>query len=188
MKVPNITKKYKDYDRKSIALIGHMGSGKTLIGKMIAKKLKIPHIDTDKLIIKETDKTIKQIFENEGEIKFRKIEEKLILELKTDSKFVLSLGGGSILNKNIRNFLNKKFITLFLDVDISELSKRLKKKKKRPLLENVNIKDKIKELDIVRRKYYLLADIQIENCGNPIDAFALFLEKYNNLNETNHKN
>ena len=187
MKDPNITKNYKNYTNKSIALIGHMGSGKTIFGKMIAKKFKIPHIDSDKLITNKTKKTISHIFENEGEINFRKIEEKTILELSDDTKFVLSLGGGSILSKKIRNLLNKKFITLFLDVDISELTQRLKKNKKRPLLLNVNIEDKIKELDIIRRKYYLLADIQIKNFGNAIDVFALFLKKYNKLNEANNK-
>jgi len=188
MKDPDIPKNYKNYQNKSIALIGHMGSGKTLIGKMIAKKLQIRHIDSDKLIIEKTSKTINQIFENEGEIKFREIEEKVILGLNNDTRFVLSLGGGSILSKNVRNLLNKKFITLFLDVNISELNQRLKDNNKRPLLVNVNIENKIKKLDIIRRKYYLLADIKIENCGNAIDAFALFLEKYNTLNEKNNKN
>ena len=186
MKEPNIPKNYSNYINKSIALIGHMGSGKTLIGKMIAKKFKIKHIDSDQLITKKTKKTINHIFENEGETNFRKIEENVILELSNDTKFVLSLGGGSILSNNIRNLLNKKFITLFLDVNIFKLTQRLKESKKRPLLLNVNIEDKIKELDTIRRKYYLLADIQLENCKNAIDTYALFLKKYNKLNEENN--
>ena len=186
MKYPNIPKDYKNFDNKSIALIGHMGSGKTLIGKMIAKKFKIPHIDSDKLISKQTEKTINQIFKKEGEIKFREIEEKTILGLSNNTKFVLSLGGGSILSNDIRNLLNKEFITLFLDVNLSELTQRLKKNIKRPLLLNVKIEDKIKELDFVRRKYYLLADIKIKNCGNAMEAFTYFLEQYNKLNEENN--
>ena len=188
MKDPNLPKNYKNYINKNIALIGHMGSGKTLIGKMIAKEFKILHIDSDKMIAKVAKKTINQIFKDEGEIEFRKIEEKIILKLNHDKKFVLSLGGGSILSKKIRNLLNKKFITLFIDVNLLELTKRLNKSKKRPLLANVKIKDKIKELDIIRRKYYLLADIKIENIGNAIDALKLFLKKYNDLNEENNKN
>ena len=186
MKDPNIAKNYKNYINKSVALIGHMGSGKTLIGKMIAKEFKILHIDSDRLISKKTKKTINQVFKDEGETEFRKIEEEVVLGLNSESRFVLSLGGGSILSKKIRNFLNEKFITLFLDVNISKLTERLKKTQKRPLLMNVNIKDKIKELDTNRRKYYLLADIQIKNCGDANDAFETFLEKYNKLNEKNN--
>jgi len=186
MKDPNIAKDYKNHINKSVALIGHMGSGKTLIGKMIAKEFKILHIDSDKLISKKTKKTINQVFKDAGEAEFRKIEEEVVLGLNSESRFVLSLGGGSILSKKIRNFLNKKFITLFLDVNISELTKRLKKNQRRPLLMNVNIKDKIKELDSNRRKYYLLADIQIKNCGNANDALEIFLRKYDKLNEKNN--
>mgnify|MGYP006177698421 CR=1 FL=1 len=186
MKDPNIAKNYKNYINKSVALIGHMGSGKTLIGKMIAKEFKILHIDSDKLISKKTKKTINQVFKDEGETEFRKIEEEVVLGLNSESRFVLSLGGGSILSKKIRNFLNEKFITLFLDVNISKLTERLKKTQKRPLLMNVNIKDKIKELDTNRRKYYLLADIQIKNCGNVNDTLEIFLRKYDKLNEKNN--
>ena len=96
MKDPNIAKNYKNYINKSVALIGHMGSGKTLIGKMIAKEFKILHIDSDKLISKKTKKTINQVFKDEGETEFRKIEEEVVLGLNSESRFVLSLGGGSI--------------------------------------------------------------------------------------------
>ena len=61
MKDPNLLKNYKNYINKNIALIGHMGSGKTLIGKMISKEFKILHIDSDKMITKVAKKTINQI-------------------------------------------------------------------------------------------------------------------------------
>ena len=89
MKDPNKRKNYKNYLNKSIALIGHMGSGKTLIGKLRAKEFKILHIDSDKIITKVAKKTINQIFKDEGEIEFRKIEERVILKLNHDKKFVL---------------------------------------------------------------------------------------------------
>ena len=74
-------------NKKKIALIGHMGSGKSLIGKLIAKKLAFEHIDTDKLIELQLNTTIKNIFVNQGESKFREIEEELILSLgKKNSK------------------------------------------------------------------------------------------------------
>ena len=100
-----LDKKHKneDYNNKNIALIGHMGSGKSLIGKLIAKKLKFKHLDSDKLIEKKTSIKIKDIFNNQGESSFRNIEEKIILSLTNQNNLVLSLGGGSILSKKIRH-------------------------------------------------------------------------------------
>ena len=176
-------KKHKNagYNNKNIALIGHMGSGKSLIGKLIAKKLNFKHLDSDNLIEKKTSIKIKDIFNNQGESGFRNIEEKIILNLTNQKNLVLSLGGGSILSKKIRNFLKNDFITLFLDVDIKILSERLKNSTKRPLLLNTNIEQKIKQLDIVRRKYYSLANITVNNHEKPEESIKVFLKKYNNL-------
>ena len=101
-------------------------------------------------------------------------------------QFVLSLGGGSILSQKIRKFLQNNFITLFLDIDIHILIERLKNSSKRPLLLNVDIEKKIKELDILRRKYYSLADIILKDHKNPSDTLSNFFVKYNKLNEKNN--
>ena len=71
---------------------------------------------------------------------------------------------------------------MFLDVDFKELEKRLKRSHKRPLLKNMDINEKIKELDTERRKYYLLADIIIQNT-TPIDTFKKFARAFSNFNE-----
>ena len=96
MKSPNFRKKSNKHIDKSIAIIGHMGSGKTLIGKLIAKELNFRFFDSDKLIEKNTQKSIQNIFHDEGEAEFRKIEEKTIINLQNETKIVLSLGGGAI--------------------------------------------------------------------------------------------
>ena len=168
-----ITKKHKN-----IALIGHMGSGKSLIGRIIAKKLNIQHFDSDNLIEKLSKKKINEIFSLQGEIKFRKIEEKVILSLMGEKNIVLSLGGGSILSKKTRDFLKNDFITLFLDVNIKILVERLKNNIKRPLLIDVDIEKKIKQLDRIRKKYYLLADVIIDNNSKPEEIVEIFLSKY----------
>ena len=186
MKDPNLTKNYKNYKHKNIALIGHMGSGKSILGKLIAKKLKLKHLDSDQIIEQNTKKTIKEIFNIEGESAFRIIEEKTILDFKDKKNIVLSLGGGAILSKKIRDYLKNDFITLFLDVNIYTLIERLKKSYKRPLILGVNIEKTIKELDKIRRKYYLLADITLNNFENPINTINEFLIKYNRLDEKNN--
>ena len=186
MKSPNLRKKYKKHIEKSIAIIGHMGSGKTLIGKLIAKELNYRFFDSDKIIEKNTQKSIKNIFLDEGEAQFRKIEEKTIINLKNERKIVMSLGGGSILSSATRKLLKSHFITVFLDTDFEILQQRLKKSYKRPLLINENILQKLKKLDNIRRKYYLLADIKINNCENPANTISIFLKEYNQLNEKNN--
>ena len=74
MKDPKIIKKKENIN---IALVGHMGSGKSIIGKLISKKLKLIHVDSDKIIEQTSEKTINSIFEENGEKYFRKIEEEV---------------------------------------------------------------------------------------------------------------
>ena len=77
---------------------------------------------------------------------------------------IISLGGGAILNKLIREKLKKKSFTIFLDVDLQTLATRLKNSTNRPLLKNVDIISKVKELDRLRRKYYLTSsNVKIHN-------------------------
>ena len=186
MKIPNFRKKSNKHIDKSIAIIGHMGSGKTLIGKLIAKELNYRFFDSDKIIEKNTQKSIKNIFNDEGEEEFRKIEEKTIINIQNETKIVLSLGGGAILSSETRKVLKTHFITVFLDTDFEILQQRLKKSYKRPLLINENILQKLKKLDNIRRKYYLLADIKINNSESPANIVAVFLKEFNQLNEKNN--
>ena len=76
--------------------MGHMGSGKSLIGKIIAKQLGFQHLDSDLEIIKLTNKSINQIFEEKGEEYFRSVETKILLSLIEKENVIISLGGGSI--------------------------------------------------------------------------------------------
>ena len=163
-----------------------MGSGKSVLGKLIAKKLNLIHMDSDKIIENNTKKTINEIFNSEGEQSFRETEENIILNLKNQNNFVLSLGGGSVLSLKVRKFLKDNFITVFLDVDIEELVQRLKNSSKRPLLIKNDIKKKITELDAIRRQYYLLADIILKNYKTSNETYLNFISEYEKLNEKNH--
>ena len=178
MKLAKIAKNVKEPNKKNIVLVGHMGSGKSLLGKLIAKKINYIHKDSDNLVEKLTGKKIKDIFEDRGELYFRELEEKTIIDISIKNNLVLSLGGGAILSPKVRKFIEEKFLSVFLDVNITSLVNRLKNSQKRPLLNNVNIKTKIKELDIIRRKYYLLSDIILTKHNDRIETMVEFENKY----------
>ena len=147
---------------KNLTLTGMMGVGKSTIGKNLAKKLKYNFFDIDDLIETKEGTSINLIFKNKSEKYFRKIENDITLQMLKKKNSVISLGGGSFLNKSIRSGVKKKSISFWLDVEIDELIKRLKRTKKRPLLYKKNISDTIKKIYIEREKIYSKADFRIK--------------------------
>ena len=150
---------------KNLVLIGMMGSGKSTIGYLLAKKLKFLFIDIDKNIEKNEETTISNIFKEKGEKYFRDIEEKITLDvLKKKSNCVISLGGGAFINKNIQELVLKKNISFWLKWKNSTIIKRLKNVNKRPLLKKMNHKQ-IVNLNTERSKLYSKANYILE-CDN----------------------
>ena len=150
---------------KNLVLIGMMGSGKSTIGYLLAKKLKYFFIDIDKNIEKNEETTISNIFKEKGEKYFRDIEEKITLDvLKKKSNCVISLGGGAFINKNIQELVLKKNISFWLKWKNSTIIKRLKNANKRPLLKEMNHKQ-IVNLNTERSKLYSKANYILE-CDN----------------------
>ena len=148
--------------RKNLTLTGMMGVGKSTIGKNLAKKLNYNFVDVDKIIEFKERMSINSIFKNKGEGYFRKIESEMTLsELKKDNS-VISLGGGAFLNKTIRKSAKKFSISIWLDVPLFQLTKRLKKSKKRPLLFQKNINETVKKIYFERKKIYNEADYRIK--------------------------
>ncbi|MBQ6877154.1 MAG: shikimate dehydrogenase [Oscillospiraceae bacterium] len=107
--------------KKNIVLIGMPASGKTTVGKLLSEELKLPLFDSDEIIIEKTGRKISDIFANEGEPAFRKIESEAIFELSGKTGAIISTGGGAILNpENIRN-LSKNGKIYFIDRPIEKL-------------------------------------------------------------------
>ena len=182
MKKPSFKKILSKMGKKNIAIMGHMGSGKSVLGKKIAIFFSINHIDTDKKIELRENSSINEIFLSKGEEYFRKQESKVILEILNNKKnVIISLGGGSILNKEIRQALKKHSFSIFLDTKLTVLNQRLKRSKKRPLLKKGNILTTLKKLDKERRKYYLNADLYIENSLSLSNTFATLIDKFSSL-------
>ena len=151
--------------RKNLVLLGMMGVGKTTIGRVVAKKQGMEFIDADKNIEEKCSMNISEIFKKKGEKFFRIEEKKEVLKLLKKNNCVIALGGGAFINGTIRNNVLKNTISMWLDVNLRTLNKRIKWSKKRPLVSRKNNQKKINELYFERKNIYKLADHKI-NCDN----------------------
>ena len=168
------------FNKKNICLTGLMGSGKSVTGRLLAKKLGFKFYDTDNLIEKKVNKSIKQIFNDHGEQYFRKIEENVVVPLLEKKKCVISLGGGSVLSAKIRKVLKSNSYTIYLNVEIENLYERLKHSRRRPLLEGENIKKKLIQLTKDRKKYYKEANLILNNSDELIETVNIIIKKLKN--------
>ena len=164
-------------NKLNISLCGMMGSGKSAIGKILAKKLDYNFIDIDKMIEIEAGKTIKKIFEEDGEMYFRDLEEKITIDTLENKEVVVSLGGGAIVNKKIRNSIKKNSYNIYLNVDVDILIKRLQFSKTRPLIHKKDLKTELINLISKRKKFYQKADLIIQNEKNIIETTENIIKK-----------
>ena len=147
---------------KNLVLVGMMGSGKSLIGKILSRKLNFDFIDTDSQIEEKEKKAIPEIFKNSGEKYFRDIEELISLKsLKLNNK-VIALGGGGYINPVIRKYTLQNCISFWLNWKNETLINRIKNSKKRPLAMRLNNLE-LNKLIGKRSTTYNLSDYKI-NC------------------------
>ena len=166
--------------KRNICFMGLMGSGKSIIGKELSKYLNLNFYDTDNEIELKTNKKINTIFEEEGELYFRDIEEKICIEILSKKNCVVSLGGGSIINKKIRKIIKNNSYSIYLKVKLENLQNRLKFSKKRPLLnKNSNKKEVLKNLLINRQKFYEKADLIINNDSDKFETLKKIKSQLN---------
>jgi len=144
--------------KENIALIGFMGSGKTTIGRQLAKAMEMKFIDIDKMISMRERKSIPEIFQEKGERYFRDLERKIIEEESGENNIVISTGGGSIVdNENIKNLKKSSFV-VYLDSTLNCIYERVKNGRNRPLLNNVeDLFETIKDLHEKREWLYKIS-------------------------------
>ncbi len=154
---------------KTIVLTGLMGSGKTSVGKLLSKKLNLEFVDIDSCVELNEQTTITEIFKTKGEKYFRELEAKTIKELFHTENQIISLGGGAFENSEIRDFLNKNAVTIYLKTSPEIIFERIKNDSTRPLLcGNMNI-EKIKKILELRLKNYESAQYTISTDNKTIE-------------------
>ena len=166
--------------KENLVFLGMMGSGKSSIGSLVAKKLNLNFVDIDKEIEKNLNITIKKIFEVKGENYFRKIEEQTTLKKLKLSSTVISLGGGAFTNNNIRKEILKNHLSFWLNWDDKTLLNRIKNSKKRPLAYNLT---KSELIDLMNKRSLIYSKALHEiKCGNL--SKSEIVEKILNIYET----
>jgi len=151
----------------NIFLVGLMGSGKTTIGRALAKRLNLRFVDADHEIEARTGATIPLIFEIEGEASFRQREADVIRDLTAEQGIVLATGGGAVLNDQSRRYLHERGTVIYLRASVNSILQRTSHDRNRPLLQTVDPRARIEELSKQRAPLYEeVAHITIET-GRP---------------------
>lgn len=163
--------KRKVYPKDNIVFIGFMGSGKTTVGRELAKRLKMNFLDTDAYIEECAGKSISDIFAEDGEEAFRKLETEVLEHLRdTVTNTVFSTGGGMPLRKENARLLKEIGKVYYLMAANSVIFDRVKKNTDRPLLQGDNPFDRICELMKQRRPLYeMAADVWIDTNSNDLE-------------------
>ncbi len=148
---------------RNIILVGPMGSGKSTIGNIIARRLNREFQDSDHFIEKRTGVDIPRIFDIEGEQGFRERETCALQELLGESNRVIATGGGSVVRPENQEILKRQGYIVFLDTSLKEQMHRLRRDKKRPLLQTADPRARLEALLNERRPIYLdLADLVVK--------------------------
>ncbi len=150
-----------------ISLIGLPGSGKSTVGRQLARRLQLPFFDSDHIIEQRLGCSIRDYFEREGEARFRDVEESVIDELTSLASGVLSTGGGSVLRPVNRQRLHERGHVVYLRSSPDELFRRLRHDQNRPLLQVADPLAHLRDLYIARDPLYRETAHFIIETGRP---------------------
>lgn len=151
-------------DTRNVYLVGLMGAGKTTVGRMLAKRLNLDFVDSDREIEARTGVSIPTIFEIEGEDGFRKREAQVIADLSMQGGQVVATGGGAVLLKENRDAMRRSGFVVFLNASPHILLDRTRHDRNRPLLQVADPLKKLTELLAYRDPFYReVAHLVVDN-------------------------
>jgi shikimate kinase len=181
--------------KKHIFLTGFMGAGKSRVGRYLAQRLNFPFVDTDKEIEQKSGKSVKAIFEEDGEPAFRLLEKETIKALSDNPlPHVISLGGGALNDAQTFQTVRQAGLVVYLKSSPESILQRVRHTDKRPLLEVNSEKNRdaallkrIKALLTQREPVYSQADIVIERDNMEAEEVAEYvLEQLNQFWKQNY--
>jgi shikimate kinase len=168
--------------RKTIALVGLMGVGKSSIGRRLAHALELPFRDADAEVEAAAGRSIPDIFAEYGEPAFRDGERKVIARLLDEGPHVLATGGGAFMNDQTRALIKDKAVSVWLKADLEVLARRIARKSDRPLVAGKDPLEVLKAQAEVRYPVYEQADIIVETGDTPhqvaVEAILAALQRH----------
>ena len=168
-----------------IYLVGPMGSGKSTIGRLLAKKLGLPYFDLDKLVEDQEKMSISDIFQKQNEKYFRDLESITLVQYSQESNFVISTGGGCVLrDQNL--YILRKGLVIYLKISIETQFKRVKNRTHRPLINNVT-KDALAKFDKERGTVYSgISNIEVDVSNlDKEDVLSTIIKRLESYSEKN---
>jgi shikimate kinase len=149
-------------DRRTIALVGLMGVGKSTIGRRLALALRLPFRDADAEIEAAAGRSVSEIFQVYGEAAFRDGERRVIARLLDEPPHVLATGGGAVTHPATRDLIRAKAVSIWLKTDLEVLARRLGRRDHRPLLIGKDPLTVLREQAAAREALFAQADIVVE--------------------------
>lgn len=168
--------------RRTIALVGLMGVGKSTVGRRLAKRLNLPFADGDIEIEAAAAMTVSDIFARLGESEFRAGEARVMKRLLEGPRMVLATGGGAILNPETRALLRERAVTVWMRADLETVAQRVQRRDTRPLLRGRDPLQALKAMAEVRYPVYAAADVVVDVTGGAhaqaVEAIAAALDSH----------
>lgn len=156
-----------------VSLIGLPGCGKSAIGREVARRLELPFVDSDKVVESRAGCTIASLFEHEGEAAFREREAEVLASLVAAGGSVIATGGGAVIREANRQLLRTRTVCVFLDAGHELLWKRLRRDRRRPLLQVADPEARLRALRAEREPLYReTAHIVVAVEGLPLDRLV----------------
>ena len=170
-----------DFPDKPIFLTGFMATGKTKVGRILAARLRRAFVDTDDWVVDVAQKTIPEIFAQDGEAAFRRLEHRAVVEASQMGRVVVSLGGGAIAQARNRDAIRNAGVCLCFRASVHTIFERVRRKRdKRPLLAGLDdgeLKNQIEAMLSTREPFYARADAFVTSTDDrtPEDTATLAL-------------
>ncbi len=163
-------------NKPNIVLVGFMGTGKTSVGKRLSSLMRMRYIDTDNVIERDNERTISDIFAEEGESGFRRLESEAVDNVSHLCNCVISTGGGVVLKQENVAKLKENGIVFCLTASPEEIFERVGHQTHRPLLQTPNPLETIRTMLDERAPYYAQADYTMDTTGRSFDEIVAHIK------------